>query len=132
MTANQAEMGDARVDAAGRHWRPTAYAGIDVCILRADADGGAVALTRFEPGARFPDHSHPGGEDVFVVEGSATVRGLPAADLGVAQGDYFRVPSGGTHDLVAREATVILVVNSGGHRITEPGARSDWLPGVSS
>ncbi|NIP78481.1 MAG: cupin domain-containing protein, partial [Gemmatimonadetes bacterium] len=45
--------------------------GISVKILRFDERQGRppTFLLRFEPGASYPNHNHPGGEEVYVLEG---------------------------------------------------------------
>ena len=55
-------------------WRPLdepGVAGVDVKALRFDPITGRAPtiLLRFAPGARYPAHSHPGGEEIFVLEG---------------------------------------------------------------
>lgn len=51
-----------------------------------------VSLIRFEPGARSPEHDHPGGEEIFVVEGS------PADEHGrYGPGTWLRQPPGSHH-----------------------------------
>ncbi|PSB39321.1 cupin domain-containing protein [Aphanothece minutissima] len=41
-----------------------------LCVLPLHAFGlEHVALVRWEPGTRFPLHAHPGGEEIFVLEG---------------------------------------------------------------
>ena len=39
------------------------------------ATGAVTSLLRFDAGARFPLHDHPGGEEVFVVDGELESRG---------------------------------------------------------
>jgi quercetin dioxygenase-like cupin family protein len=55
-------------------WKPSSVPGVSVKVLRRDAaTGESTALVRFEPGARFPAHNHPAGEEIFVVEGDFQV-----------------------------------------------------------
>jgi quercetin dioxygenase-like cupin family protein len=65
-------------------------------------------------GARFPEHDHPGGEEVYVVSGRARVGGAV-----LETGDYLWAPPHGTHDLRAEEDTVLFVTSPGGIRVLE-------------
>lgn len=59
------------VDAEGLPWRPTPFPGVAWKKLRFDKGTGASAvLLRFEPGARYGSHRHPGGEQYFVLDGT--------------------------------------------------------------
>jgi anti-sigma factor ChrR (cupin superfamily) len=50
-------------------WRPSTFApGVSVRDI-ATTDGWEMQLVRFEPGARFPIHTHERPEFVFVLEG---------------------------------------------------------------
>jgi anti-sigma factor ChrR (cupin superfamily) len=45
--------------------------GVDICWLYRDQGSGAsAALLRYAPGARVPEHEHPGFEHIVVLEGS--------------------------------------------------------------
>jgi anti-sigma factor ChrR (cupin superfamily) len=56
-------------------WRPSrTAAGIflkDVAV----ADGWEMQIVRVEPGARFPTHTHPGPEFLFILEGELVQAG---------------------------------------------------------
>lgn len=54
-------------------WRITPYKGIQLCGLRQSKHGGGTVLLQIAPGARFPLHDHPGGEEVSVIYGRAVV-----------------------------------------------------------
>ena len=97
-----------------RRWKPTPYEGVEVCGLRRNDEGGGAALVRIARGARFPAHDHPGGEEVYVVEGRAVVGGVT-----LRAGDYLFTPPHGTHDLRAEEDTVIFVTTPAGVRVLE-------------
>ena len=59
------------VDTSALPWRPTSYAGVEWKKLRFDpATGESAVLLRFQPGARYGRHRHPGGEQYLVLEGS--------------------------------------------------------------
>jgi quercetin dioxygenase-like cupin family protein len=55
-------------------WQPLAEPGVSgvfVKVLRFDIEAhrAPTILLRFERGATYPAHNHPGGEDIFVIEG---------------------------------------------------------------
>jgi len=94
------------VTAAGGEWQDARIPGVAFKVLRAGADKGAgTFLIRMEPGAEYPAHVHPGGEEVWVVEGRMRVGG---DDL--AAGDYLFTPPGGSHDAGTAEGCLFLVV----------------------
>jgi anti-sigma factor ChrR (cupin superfamily) len=57
-----------RIDTRSAAWRPGLVPGLAVLPLHS-ADGIDTALVRWAPGTRFNAHSHPGGEEIFVLEG---------------------------------------------------------------
>jgi quercetin dioxygenase-like cupin family protein len=78
---------------------------VSVKALRRDASTGAsTALVRFDAGTRFPAHDHPGGEEIYVVEGDLTV----GPDR-LRAGDYLYTPPGGTHAASTESGCVFLV-----------------------
>ncbi|HEV8474555.1 MAG TPA: cupin domain-containing protein [Methylomirabilota bacterium] len=86
-------------------WRPLATPGSFVKVLHADrATGASTALIRFDAGTRFPAHNHPGGEEVFVVEGDLRIGG----DL-LGPGDYLYTPPDGKHAAFSERGCVFLV-----------------------
>jgi quercetin dioxygenase-like cupin family protein len=89
---------------ADRTWQPTGTAGLDISVLRPQAEGGATIFLRFAKGAVGAEHTHPGGEELFVVEGDITVGGVR-----LQTGDYLYTPPGAIHDAVAHEDTVLML-----------------------
>ncbi len=68
-------------------WIPSTLAkGVEVKNL-GKANGRAIQLVRFLPGAVFPDHLHTGPEFIYVVEGEVTWNGrlLARGCVGVAE-----------------------------------------------
>ena len=51
-----------------------------------------VSLLKFAAGARFPAHDHPGGEQVYVLEGDLTI-----GPEHLKAGDYYDTPQNGKH-----------------------------------
>jgi anti-sigma factor ChrR (cupin superfamily) len=50
-------------------WRPSSFATKVHVKDLGIADGRAMQLVRYEPGARFPAHRHDGPEFIYVLEG---------------------------------------------------------------
>ncbi len=74
-------------------------------LARENAERGhATSVVRYEPGASFHSHNHPGGEEILVLEGTFSDE---TGDFGV--GTYFRNPAGFVHAPFSREGCLILV-----------------------
>jgi quercetin dioxygenase-like cupin family protein len=86
-------------------WRALSVPGVSIKVLRDDqATGESAALLRFEAGARFPAHNHPGGEAIFVLEGELRIGGER-----LRAGDYLYTPPNGKHAAASPAGCVILV-----------------------
>ncbi len=70
------------------------YKGIFVKSLRYDhaTQRSTTILLKFEPGAHYPYHNHPAGEELFVLEGEVTIEGAK-----LTAGDYLYTPPGFKH-----------------------------------
>ncbi|ONG59139.1 cupin [Pseudoroseomonas deserti] len=94
------------VNAAELDWVPSPAAGVDRRMLF--RVGGEVAratsIVRYAPGSAFPRHTHSGGEEILVLEGTFQDEhgDYPA-------GCYFRNPPGTSHVPAARDGCVIFV-----------------------
>ena len=89
------------VRTANIEWTPLVESGVDtrgiaVKSLRTDqATGRAPSfLLRFEPGAKYPYHDHPAGEELFVLSGSCLIEGAT-----LDAGDYLHTPPGSKHSV---------------------------------
>jgi quercetin dioxygenase-like cupin family protein len=60
-----------------QRWTGTSYEGVQMCGLRQNEMGGGAVLLKISRGARFPTHDHPGGEEVYVIQGRAVIGLLP-------------------------------------------------------
>ncbi|SFD23976.1 ChrR Cupin-like domain-containing protein [Chitinophaga sp. CF118] len=58
-----------------------------------------------EPGATYPYHNHPAGEEIFVISGEAT---LESATL--SQGDYLYTPPNFKHSVTTKAGCTMLFV----------------------
>lgn len=66
--------------------------------------GHATSIVRYDAGASFSAHNHPGGEEILVLEGTFSDE---TGDYGA--GTYFRNPMGFRHAPFSEEGCVILV-----------------------
>jgi len=57
-----------RIDTRSTPWRAGLVPGLSVMPLH-EFDGVSTALVRWAPDTQFNPHSHPGGEEIFVLEG---------------------------------------------------------------
>ncbi len=109
------------VRSAGLDWAALAEDGIDgieVKPLRVDpADGRtSTMLLRFAPGAQYPLHDHPAGEEVFVLEGDIRLGKdvLNAGDyLFTAPGNLHRASSDGGCVVLLRAPKAVIIRNGG-------------------
>ena len=62
-------------------------------------------LLKFDAGASYPNHNHPGGEEVYVLEGE--VRFGPNQ---LNTGDYLFTPPNAKHSVFSRTGCVMLFV----------------------
>jgi quercetin dioxygenase-like cupin family protein len=95
--------------AAEGEWR-SIDSGVSMRLLRSDQKSGASAiLLKFEASSTFPIHNHPGGEEVYVLEGDVQL----GADL-LNAGDYLYTPPGGKHPASSRNGCLMLVITPKG------------------
>jgi quercetin dioxygenase-like cupin family protein len=87
-----------------RQWVPTETAGLDYAVMRPNETGGATILLRFDKGVIGAAHTHPGGEEVFVISGDITI-----GDHRMKPGDYLYTPPDGVHEALAHEPSLILL-----------------------
>jgi quercetin dioxygenase-like cupin family protein len=90
-------------------WKPLAepgVTGIAVKVLRFDKETrrAPTIMLKFDPGASYPAHNHPGGEEIFVLEGDIRL----AADH-LRAGDYIFTAPGNRHAVHSEGGCVILV-----------------------
>ena len=90
-------------------WRPLAEPGVSgvfVKVLRFDKETrrAPTILLKFEAGATYPAHNHPGGEEVFVVEGD-----LKLGKDHLYTGDYLYTSPNGKHAARSEGGCIVLV-----------------------
>lgn len=88
------------------NWVASPQGGVERVILDriGEEKARATSIVRYAPGASFPTHEHPGGEEVLVLSGtfSEDGRDYPA-------GFYLRNPPGSSHQPYSNEGTTIFV-----------------------
>ena len=89
--------------AGDSRWRPIRE-GVDLAPLNIK-NGAGTFLLRFAPGSRSPTHTHPGGEEIYVVSGTGRLD-----DLAFGPGDFVYTPPGEGHTLHAETEVLIHVV----------------------
>jgi quercetin dioxygenase-like cupin family protein len=85
-------------------WKPSGIDGIDYAVLRPQESGGYTIFVRMAKGTHGAAHTHPGGEELYVVSGDVTVGGRR-----LAAGSYLYTPPGAAHDLDAHADSVLFV-----------------------
>ena len=94
------------IETANQEWEESYAGGVARKKLerQAEESGKATSIVRYEAGSRFPTHSHPGGEEIFVLEGvfSDETGDYPA-------GTYIRNPIGTSHAPFSEKGCVIFV-----------------------
>jgi quercetin dioxygenase-like cupin family protein len=98
------ELSESVVSSARTEWTARGIPGISVKVLRRDENGQSSSLVRFEPGAKFPAHDHPAGEEVFVLEGEVQI-----GRHHLKAGDYLYAPPGVKHAASSAQGCVFLV-----------------------
>lgn len=81
------------IDCTGLYWMP----------LRRDENGRPLTfLAKFEPGAIYPYHNHPAGEEIYVLAGSCEIEGAI-----LKAGDYLYTPAGYKHSVKTDEGCTL-------------------------
>jgi anti-sigma factor ChrR (cupin superfamily) len=100
-------MKAAILDTAALPWRPFEDApGVRYKVLRHhDQRRGITLLLQFDPGARYPAHRHPEGEDYYVLEGTLQ----DGAQLYGAH-HFVHHPAGSVHQPSSPSGCTLLVI----------------------
>lgn len=93
-----------------KEWQPLIekgvhYRGIFVKSLRYDEENNrsTTILLKFEPGAAYPYHNHPAGEELFVMSGEAVIENRI-----LSEGDYLYTPANFKHSVSTEKGCTIL------------------------
>lgn len=88
------------------HWVDSPQNGVERVMLdRVGAEKArATSIVRYAPESYFPQHHHPGGEEIFVLSGT-----FSADDEDYPAGWYLRSPPQSSHQPYSHEGAVIFV-----------------------
>jgi quercetin dioxygenase-like cupin family protein len=93
-------------------WKPLVEAGVKtdgiyVKVLRFDeaTKRPPTFLLKFDAGASYPNHRHPGGEEVYVLEGEVRF-----GKDHLSAGDYLYTPPGAMHPVYSKTGCVMLFI----------------------
>lgn len=107
-----ADINDYIVRNQQKAWQPLIengihYEGISVISLHYNEEKrrSTTILLKFEPGATYPYHNHPAGEEVFMLEGEAIFE-----QVTLLQGDYLYTPPGFKHSAKTKTGCTMLFV----------------------
>ena len=122
----------AMVDTAALPWVSSPEPTVERKLIeRAGGDGTrATSLVKFAPGARFPTHTHHGGEEFLVLEGTfCDERGC------YPKGSYVLNPPGSTHAPYSIDGCTIFVKlhhlpSESRQHIVVDSRTAKWLPGL--
>lgn len=92
-----------QIDTATENWLPGLVEGLSVMPLHSFGIEH-TSLVKWEPGTVFNPHTHPGGEEIFVIEG------VFQDEFGrYPKGTWLRNPPGSAHRPYSEEGCLILV-----------------------
>lgn len=93
-------------------WKPLKENGVDttglyVKTLRYNPQQhrSPAIILKFEPGASYPYHNHPAGEEIFLLKGSCLVN-----DSILKEGDYLYTPPGFKHGVKSETGCEMLLL----------------------
>lgn len=83
------------------------YSGIFIksLLFNKEKRRSTTILIKFEPGAAYPYHNHPAGEELFVLEGEAIIEGAT-----LKAGDFLHTPINFKHSVRTDLGCTILFV----------------------
>ncbi|WP_166922231.1 cupin domain-containing protein [Flavobacterium poyangense] len=92
------------------NWKPLVEEGINTNGISAKilcfdpiAKRPTAFLLKFEAGASYPNHVHPAGEEIFVLEGE-----IRSGKDELKKGDYLYMPPGSTHSVFTKTGCTLL------------------------
>lgn len=111
-SAMKAEITDFITSTATQEWKPLVETGIDTCgifvkPLRYNEEQKRFSsiLLKFQSGAKYPYHNHPGGEELFVLKGECIIN-----DQMLRAGDYLYTPAGFKHAVRSDKGCELLFI----------------------
>ena len=95
-----------------KDWQPLVekdihYKGISVISLHYDEEKkrSTTILLKFEPGATYPYHNHPAGEEIYMLNGEAILENVT-----LSQGDYLYTPPNFKHSVTTTKGCTMLFI----------------------
>jgi anti-sigma factor ChrR (cupin superfamily) len=135
MTTERLNMDRSRrvvINTAGMEWENSPAAGVERKKLEREASesGQVTSVVRYQPGSRFRPHIHPGGEEIFVIDGI-----FEDENGQYSAGSYLRNPPGSSHAPGTENGCVLLVKLNMFQKGDQASVRIDttqesWLPGL--
>jgi quercetin dioxygenase-like cupin family protein len=94
---------------AEAEWQPLDEPGVTGIYVKslmydAETDRSPTILLKFEPGARYPVHNHPAGEEIYVLEGD-----IHLGKDHLFAGDYIYTAPGNIHAVRTDGGCVVLL-----------------------
>lgn len=113
-------------------WMPSPIEGIQRRLLARDGteDAQATSIVRYEPGAKFPHHTHQKGEEIIVLEGEFL------DEFGVyPSGTYIKNPPGSEHTPKSDIGCTLFVklrqlADNDSQRVVAHSTKNYWHPGL--
>jgi anti-sigma factor ChrR (cupin superfamily) len=91
------------IDSRTAAWMPMPVPGVTLLPLH-EFGSEQVGLLRWQRGTRYPLHEHPGGEEIYVIEGT-----LQDEEGRYAAGTWLRNPPGSRHAPYSDEGCLLYV-----------------------
>ena len=95
-----------------KEWQPLVekgvhYPGVWVKSLLFNEEQGrsTTIQLKFDPGASYPYHNHPAGEEIFVLQGEAIIENQI-----LSEGDYLYTPAGFKHSVQSKNGCILFFV----------------------
>ncbi len=118
------------IDTSKKAMEPSNHPGVERIPLERERpeSGITTSVVRYEGGATFSEHIHPGGEEIFVLEGEF------ADEFGVyPAGTYIRNPPGSRHSPFSNVGCKLFVklnqLQKDSSRVVINTTQEEWLPG---
>ena len=94
-----------KIDTNKAEWRPRKVDGVEaIPLYEEDGHPESIRLVRYAAGVRFPTHDHPGGEEVFVIDGT-----LEDEFGHYKKGSWIRFPHGSRHTPSSKDGCLLYV-----------------------
>ena len=104
MSSTKEEVSAVFTRSDGVEWQLIAP-GVSKKALRSDGRTGESAiLLKFEAGATYPLHNHPGGEEIFALEGEVRI-----GKHELRAGDYLYTPPEGKHAVSSQNGCLVFL-----------------------